>query len=102
MTPTEPTNAWLSRPAIDDGERAAKEWLILQSMRPLDDRYKDGVAKYKVTVEWRSRRYICTGSSCRDGELLAHLNIEGFDDCHGFRANVEELSNWQLEQATTV
>jgi hypothetical protein len=93
----EPTHIydWLDQPADDDAERDAKEWLN-QFCKPAYDKYKQGtdkwLSRYRLTVEWRGQRYICTGAS-RMGDVW--LKNEGSSNFYDHRVNVDNLSNWK-------
>ena len=87
--------AWLDLPPSNDAERDAKEWLS-NFMLPASDRYKlclnEWLSRYAVTVEWKGRRYICSGAS-RLGDVW--LKSEGSASYYDHRVYVSELSGWK-------
>ena len=86
---------WLERPPANDAEKDAKEWLD-KFTRPVYTKYTEGIddwlARYRVTVEWKGKRYTCSGAS-RMGDVW--LKTEGSANYYDHRVNVEELSNWK-------
>lgn len=90
---TEPIHIydWIESPAKNDAERQAKEWLD-QFTRPAHIKNEEWLARYRVTVEWRGKRYTCSGAS-RMGDVW--LKTEGSPNFYDHRVNVEELSKWK-------
>jgi hypothetical protein len=86
---------WLELPPLNDAEKDAKEWLD-KYLQPAYTKHKDGTTKwlerYRVTVEWKGKRYTCTGAS-RLGDVW--LKTEGSSNYYDHRVNVEELFNWK-------
>lgn len=86
---------WLSLPAKDEGERAAKEWLRKFS-QPAYDKGKNGsndwLASYPLTCEYKDERYWCRGCS-RLGDVWITKDSTG-KTYYDHRVNVEECSNW--------
>jgi hypothetical protein len=86
---------WLELPPSDDAEKAAKEWLdkfTLPAYTKHTEGINDWLARYRVTVEWKGKRYTCSGAS-RMGDVW--LKTEGSANYYDHRVNVEELSNWK-------
>lgn len=82
---------WIESPASNDAERDAKEWLDNFTL-PSSMKREKWLARYRVTVEWKGKRYTCSGAS-RMGDVW--LKTEGSSDFYDHRVNVEELSNWK-------
>jgi len=86
---------WIEQPPANDAERDAKEWLG-KFMLPAYTKHKTGIrgwlARYRLTVEWRGKRYTCTGAS-RMGDVW--LKTEGSTKYYDHCVSVEELSNWK-------
>lgn len=86
---------WLALPPANDAERDAKEWLD-RFMRPAYTKYVENLgswlARYQVTVEWKGRRYICSGAS-RMGDVW--LKAPGSESFYDHCVAVDELSNWK-------
>ena len=86
---------WLDLPSENDAERDAKEWLE-HFCQPAYKKMMEGgdawLARYRVTVEWKGKRYTCSGAS-RMGDVW--LKTEGSSDFYDHRVNVEDLSNWK-------
>jgi hypothetical protein len=86
---------WLEMSPTNDAERDAKEWLD-KFLRPAYTKYTDGSQEWldrrRVTVEWKGKRYTCSGAS-RLGDVW--LKKEGSENYYDHRVNVEELSNWK-------
>lgn len=86
---------WLDLPPANDMERDAKEWLN-NYCKPAYTKYKEGIDKwlerYRVTVEWKGKRYVCSGAS-RMGDVW--LKTEDSDNYYNHRVLVEELSDWR-------
>ena len=86
---------WLELPSANDAEKAAREWLDKFTLGVME-KYEQGIdkwlARYRVTVEWKGKRYTCSGAS-RMGDVW--LKTEGSPSFYDHRVNVEELSNWK-------
>jgi hypothetical protein len=86
---------WLELTPTNDAEKDAKEWLD-KFLRPAYQKWTDGteewLARRRVTIEWKGRRYTCSGAS-RMGDVW--LKTEGSANYYDHRVNVEELSNWK-------
>lgn len=85
---------WLNMAPANDAERDAKEWLENFCKPAYEKMMKGGdewLARYRLTVDWRGKRYICSGAS-RMGDVW--LKSEGSKSFYDHRVNVEELSNW--------
>ena len=86
---------WLELPPANDAEKDAKEWLD-KFTRPAYTKHTEGIndwlARYRVTVEWKGKRYTCSGAS-RMGDVW--LKTEGSVNYYDHRVNLEELSNWK-------
>jgi hypothetical protein len=86
---------WLELPPTNNAEKDAKEWLD-KFTRPaytkLTEGINDWLARYRVTVEWKGKRYTCSGAS-RMGDVW--LKTEGSANYYDHRVNVEDLSNWK-------
>jgi hypothetical protein len=86
---------WLELPPVNDAEKDAKEWLD-KFTRPAYTKHTEGIndwlARYRVTVEWKGKRYTCSGAS-RMGDVW--LKTEGSANYYDHRVNVEDLSNWK-------
>lgn len=86
---------WLDLPPANDAERDAKEWLN-NFCQPAHKKMFEGgdkwLARYRVTVEWKGKRYTCSGAS-RMGDVW--LKTEGSTNFYDHRVLVEELSNWK-------
>ena len=82
---------WLELPPSNDAEKDAKEWLD-KFTRPPAIKREEWLARYRVTVEWKGKRYTCSGAS-RMGDVW--LKTEGSTNYYDHRVNVEELSNWK-------
>jgi len=86
---------WLELPPANDAEKNAKEWLD-KFTRPAYTKHKEGIhdwlARYRVTVEWKGKRYTCSGAS-RMGDVW--LKTEGSSNFYDHRVNVDELSTWK-------
>lgn len=92
---------WIESPSANDAERDSKEWLD-QFTRPAYRKDTKWLARYRVTVEWKGKRYTCSGASSM-GDVW--LKTEGSANYYDHRVNVEELSNWKrirLPNAPTV
>lgn len=93
--PTKHVYDWLDEPPSNDAERDAKEWLN-KFVIPAYDKHVSGMNKWlqrhKLTVEWRGKRYECTGAS-RLGDVW--LKNEGSTNFYDHRVDVTELSNWK-------
>jgi len=86
---------WLDMPAINDAEKDAKYWLdtfVSPSFQSLPEDRKRWLDHYRVTVEWKGKRYTCAGAS-RMGDVW--LKTEGSSNFYDHRVNVESLSNWK-------
>lgn len=89
---------WLDLPPKDDAERDAKEWLN-QFVKPAHLKDPQWLARYRVTVEWNGKRYICSGASSM-GDVW--LKSEGSSSFYDHRVDVTELSGWKrLNHRTT-
>lgn len=82
---------WLELPPANDAEKDAKEWLD-KFTRPPSIKREEWLARYRVTVEWKGKRYTCSGAS-RMGDVW--LKTEGSANYYDHRVNVEELANWK-------
>jgi hypothetical protein len=86
---------WLELPPANDAEKDAKEWLD-KFTRPAYTKHTEGIndwlARYRVTVEWKGKRYTCSGAS-RMGDVW--LKTEGSTNYYDHRVNVEDLLNWK-------
>ena len=98
MTPkVEPMHVydWIVLPPTNDAERDAKEWLDRFTMPAYHKMFEGGdewLAKYRVTVEWKGKRYLCSGAS-RMGDVW--LRNDGSQNFYDRRVCVSELSNWK-------
>jgi ribosomal protein S27AE len=95
--PVEPLHVydWLKTPPIDDGERDAKEWLdkfTMSAYHKYINKIDDWLKRYCLTVEWRGKRYICSGAS-RLGDVW--LRKPGSENYYDYRVELAELSNWK-------
>lgn len=88
---------WLNLPPIDDAEKDAKEWLDKFTL-PAYIKHTKGVnewlSAHVLTVEWKGRRYICSGAS-RMGDVWLRGN--GSSNYYDHRVSVAELSNWNRQ-----
>ena len=89
--PTKHVYDWIIEPTTDMAELAAKEWLDA-FCRPELGKDHDWLARYQVTVEWRGKRYICSGASRLGDVWLKSKDSTNFYD---HRVDVTELSNWK-------
>jgi hypothetical protein len=82
---------WLDIPPITEAEKDAKEWLNL-FCQPTMKKPESWLARYRVTVEWKGKRYTCSGAS-RIGDVW--LKTERSQNFYDHRVNVVELSHWK-------
>jgi hypothetical protein len=91
---------WINSSSLDSREDLAKGW-VREFLKPsvvkheLNGNYQININywldKFKVTVEWRNKRYICCGAS-RLGDVW--LKSEGSKSFYDHRVDINELSNW--------
>jgi len=82
---------WLNMPPVNDSERDAKEWLD-KFCQPAISKDEKWLARYQVTVEWKGKRFICSGASRMGDVWLKSADSKSFYD---HRVDVLELSNWK-------
>lgn len=82
---------WIDLPPANNAEKDAKEWLN-EFCRPAYLKRENWLARYRVTVEWKGKRFTCSGAS-RMGDVW--LKTEGSSNFYDHRVNVDELSNWK-------
>lgn len=82
---------WLDQPASNAAEADAKEWLS-QFCRPAIKKDHMFLDRHQVTVEWKGKRYICSGASRMGDVWLKSKESSSFYD---HRVNVNELSSWK-------
>jgi len=90
---------WIYPPDANEYESAAKDFLFLCRL-PAVDQPREYIRSMCLTVEYRGRRYRCTGAS-RMGDVWLREDF-AYVDGYDLRVDVAECFGWTIEQTFTV
>lgn len=86
---------WLELPSANPAEADAREWLDM-FCRPADEKDRAWLGRYRVSVVWKGRRWICSGASAMGDVWIRDRNSAATYD---HRVDVRELSGWRRVMA---